>query len=248
VQAPEGDIEFFLRVFRRHFKRTPIVLREDFCGTAYLAAAWVQGGRRRRAVGIDLDPVPLDWGRREHVEKMTTEMRRRIRLIQADVRSMTRPKADVICALNFSYCVFKTRRDLGGYLKTAYRGLKAEGLFVCELYGGTEAVMPIEEEREVDGFTYIWDQESYDPITHETLCHIHFEFPDGSGRERAFTYDWRLWTIPEVRELLTEAGFRRTEVYWEETDADGDGTGEFRRTESEENQEGFIVYIVGVKA
>lgn len=247
VQAPEGDIEFFLRVFRRHFRRTPVMLREDFCGTAYLATSWVEGGRRRRALGVDLDETTLDWGRHAHLAPMTPATRRRIRLRCADVRDVTRPKADLICALNFSYCVFKTRQELGGYLRTVYRGLEREGLFVCELYGGTEAVVPIEERREVDGFTYVWEQESYDAITQETLCHIHFEFPDGSTLQRAFTYDWRLWTIPEVRELLAEAGFRRSEVYWEETDDDGDGTGEFKRTESEENQEGFIVYIVGVK-
>lgn len=247
VQGPEGDIEFFLRMFRRHFKRVPVVLREDFCGTAYLAASWLAGGRRRRAIGVDLDAETLDWGRRKHIESMPPAMRRRIQLVQADVRDITRPKADLICALNFSYCTLKTRQNLGSYFHTVYRALESEGLFICELYGGTEAVVPIEEEREVDDFTYVWEQESYDAITHDTLCHIHFEFSDGSKRERAFTYDWRLWTIPEVRELLADAGFRRTEVYWEETDDDGDGTGEFRRTESEENQEGFIVYIVGVK-
>ena len=247
VQAPEGDIEFFLRAFRRHFRRTPALLREDFCGTAYLAATWVNGGRRRRAIGVDLDEATLDWGRRRHLEPMTASTRRRIQLVCDDVREVTRPKADLICALNFSYCTFKTRRDLGAYMRTVYRGLRREGLFVCELYGGTEAVVPIEERREVDDFTYVWEQASYDPISNETLCYIHFEFADGSKLERAFTYDWRLWTIPELRELLAEAGFRRSEVYWEETDEDGDGTGEFRRTESEENQEGYIAYIVGVK-
>lgn len=247
VQAPEGDIEFILRVFRRHFRRVPLTLREDFCGTAYLAATWVQGGRRRKAIGVDLDEPTLEWGRHEHIEPMTPAEQRRIRLLQADVREVTRPRVDVICALNFSYCALKSRRELGSYLRAAHRSLGEQGLFVCELYGGTEAVIPIEERWEGDGFTYVWDQESYDAVTHATLCHIHFEFPDGSRLEKAFTYDWRLWTIPEVRELLAEAGFRRSEVYWEQTDEEGEGTGEFERTESEENQEGFIAYIAGVK-
>jgi len=247
VQAPEGDIEFILRVFRRHFRRVPVTLREDFCGTAYLASSWIEGGSRRKSIGVDLDEATLEWGRRRHIESMAPAMRRRIRLLQADVREVTRPRVDVVCALNFSYCTFKSRPELGTYLRAVHSSLGEQGLFVCELYGGTEAVVPIEERREVDDFVYVWDQESYDAITHETRCHIHFEFPDGSKLEKAFTYDWRLWTIPEVRELLAEAGFRRSEVFWEQTDEEGEGTGEFERTESEENQEGFIAYIVGVK-
>jgi hypothetical protein len=78
-------------------------------------------------------------------------------------------------------------------------------------------------------------------------CHIHFEFSDRSKIERAFSYDWRLWTLPELRELLREVGFRDVQVYWEQVDADGDGTGTFHPTEYEENQESWLVYIVAAK-
>jgi hypothetical protein len=30
------------------------------------------------------------------------------------------------------------------------------------------------------------------------VCHIHFDFEDGSRLERAFSYDWRLWSLPEA--------------------------------------------------
>lgn len=247
VQAPEGDIAFFLRVARRHRRPTPRLLREDFCGTAYLATTWVAGSRRRRAVAVDLDAEPLDWGRRHNVETLPPEARRRIQLIEADVRDVHRPRADIVCALNFSYCIFKRRDELRAYLRTIYRSLTPDGLLFLELYGGTDAEIPLEERRECDGFTYVWDQDTFDPISRHAHCYIHFEFPDGSRLERAFTYDWRLWTIPEIRELLAEAGFRQSEVYWEQTDDEGDGTGEFRLTKKAENQEGWIVYIVGVR-
>jgi hypothetical protein len=122
---------------------------------------------------------------------------------------------------------------------------------VCEIYGGTEAVVEIEDVDRKDGFTYHWEQASYDPVTHETLCHIHFSFSDGSKMERAFTYDWRLWTIPEIREILLEAGFTRARVYWEEMEEDEDdddemvGTGDFVEVEHAENQEAWLCYIVG---
>lgn len=247
VQAPEGDIAFFLRVARRHRPAVPRVLREDFCGTAYLAATWVSGSRRRRAVAVDLDPAPLAWGRTHNVETLSPEARRRLRLIEADVRDVHRPLADIVCALNFSYCIFKRRDDLRAYLRTAYRSLAPDGLLFLELYGGTDAEILLEERRECDGFTYVWDQDTFDPISRHTECSIHFEFSDGSRLDHAFTYDWRLWTIPEIRELLAEAGFRHSEVYWEQTDDEGEGTGEFRLTKRAENQEGWIVYIVGLR-
>src|SRR5690606_33076657 len=93
------------------------------------------------------------------------------------------------------------------------------------VYGGQEAIDVMTEDREVDDedFTYVWEQEKFNPISHDTVCHIHFEFPDGSRLERAFSYEWRLWTLPELRELLAEAGFSAVHVFWEEfEDADDD--------------------------
>ena len=69
-------------------------------------------------------------------------------------------------------------------------------------------------------------------------------FPDGTKLRKAFTYDWRLWTIPEIRECLADAGFRRSHVYWEGTDhATGEGDGTFRRTTVGEACGGWIAYI-----
>lgn len=248
VQAPEVDVGFFTRVFKKERGRKPQFLREDFCGTALLAGEWVRSDRRRRALGVDFHAPTLAWGRRQAEERLKPKERRRLSLVCANVLDVTGPAADVTCALNFSFCALKTRRDLGHYLRVAYAALAPDGVIFCELYGGTEAVIEIEEEREVDDdFTFIWHQSSFNPITRETLCHIHFEMADGSRLERAFTYDWRLWTIPEVRELMAEAGFSSSRVYWEQVDDEGDGTGEYQATESEDNQEGWLVYIVGIR-
>ena len=48
------------------------------------------------------------------------------------------------------------------------------------------------------------------------MCHLHFNFPDGSRLEKAFTYEWRLWELDEVKAVLTEAGFAKVVVYFEE--------------------------------
>ena len=93
----------------------------------------------------------------------------------------------------------------------------------------------------------MWDQARYDAITSEILCHIHFEFPDGSKLRRAFSYDWRLWTIREVREVLAEAGFSTSEAYWEGSTPSGEGNGVYTRRESAENEASWLVYVVGVR-
>ena len=59
----------------------------------------------------------------------------------------------------------------------------------------------------------------------------------------AFHYHWRLWTIPEVRDALKEAGFDFTCVYWE-TEHKGKGTGEFIRTETGDNAYSWIAYVM----
>ena len=64
---------------------------------------------------------------------------------------------------------------------------------------------------------------------------------------RAFEYDWRMWTIPEIRECMEDAGFKSTYVYWEGDDGDGGGNGEFERITTEENCEAWIAYVVGLK-
>ena len=39
-----------------------------------------------------------------------------------------------------------------------------------------------------------------------------------------------MWSLPEIREILKEVGFKESHVYWEGTDEDGEGDGVFTRT------------------
>jgi SAM-dependent methyltransferase len=233
VQSPEADIEFFTARYEELRGRSPSVLREDFCGTAFLSGTWVASADDRRAVGVDLDEPTLQWGREHNLASLTDEQRDRVDLRNVNVLEGGGEPADITCAMNFSYGVFKTRAELRRYLEVVHEQLAEDGVFITELYGGTEAVVEVlddreieDEDGEVDDFTYIWEQAEYNPITHETVCHIHFEFPDGSKIDKAFSYDWRLWTIAELRELLYEVGFTSTRVFWEETDRGGEVGGQ----------------------
>lgn len=251
VQVSEADVEFYDTTYRAlRGGKKPLVLREDFGGTAKLSMTWCLSDPQRTALAVDLDAPTLAWGRERNV--VPHQLEDRLQLVEANVLDVAEPKADVTCAMNFSYCIFKTREELKAYFQVAFDGLADDGLFICELFGGTEAIVELEEEREVEDFTYVWDQERFNPITREILCHIHFTFEDGSKIRRAFTYDWRLWTIPELREVMEEVGFESVRVYWEETDEedeDGEleGSGEYVEKVEVENQESWLVYVVGEK-
>lgn len=245
VQSPETECLFMDRVFRKLNERTPLTLREDFCGSHALCAEWVKRRRENRAVGIDLDPEILAWGQSRRAGERTAEELARLAIVQSDVTAFRGPPVDVIAAFNFSYFIFKTREELRRYFARARRGLVRDGMLVLDAYGGYESYSVMEEERNLDGFTYVWDQAAYNPVTNEVRNNIHFRFPDGTEIRRAFTYDWRLWSLPELRELLAEAGFRRTTVYWEGTEArSGEGNGVFKPTMVGEPCAGWIAYLV----
>lgn len=249
VQAPDYDVEFFDRVYRASFGATPRVLREDFCGTAAVCCEWAKSDADRLAYGVDIDPEPLAWGTEKNLSPLSEQEQERVHLIKGDVRTTETEAADVLAAQNFSYFCFKTRDELRSYFEIARSNLKERGAMIVDLFGGAE----VQEDDHKDvtdhgDFEYIWDQERFDPVTHHARFHIHFKFKDKSKLKRAFTYDWRLWTIPEVRELMTEAGFTRTEVYWEGTDPKTDeGSGEYEKTESGEADPAWNAYVVGIK-
>jgi hypothetical protein len=249
VQAPDVDVEFFSRVYQENFGRAPRVLREDFCGSAAVCCEWAKLGREREAWGVDLDPQPLAWGEAHNLSTLSAAERARVHLVEGDVRSARTAAADVIAAQNFSYYLFKTRAELRAYFEAAYAHLGERGVLVLDLFGGYESM---EDDREDvtahRGFDYVWEQARFDPITHFATFKIHFRFKDGSAVEDAFTYDWRLWTIPEVRELVREAGFDRADAYWEETDPrTREGNGVYRRREQGECDPAWNAYVIGVK-
>jgi SAM-dependent methyltransferase len=244
---PSADVRFFRRVFRAEFDRPPTVLREDFCGTGYLSCTWASASREHVAFGLDIDPEPLAWGEAHNRAELSASVMERVELIEGNALDVLPRKADIVCALNFSWFCFHTRPELLRYFRAARANLRSEGLFVLDIEGGPEVQTVLEERRRVGRFTYIWDQASFDGIGNRTLCHIHFRFRDGSELRRAFTYDWRLWSMPEVRDLLLEAGFDRVDAYWEGDDGKGSGNGVFTRRERAENSEAWIAYVVAVK-
>ena len=258
VQDIDFDLGFFQRVYRGLRGRPFTHLREDFCGTARLACEWVRRGRDRHAIGVDLNDATLAWARRNHVAFIGSAAQR-LRLVRSDVRRAGGPRSDVVAALNCSYWVFKQRAALVNYFRRARQRLRPGGLLFLDSFGGEGAMKALTETRRVRGartyagervppFTYVWEQKSFNPVDHHLLSRIHFRVDEGRQIRNAFTYDWRLWTLPEITEAVREAGFADAQVYvqaWD--DALHQPLNIYRRRGRFENQEAWLAYIVGVK-
>src|SRR5690606_7768801 len=114
----------------------PLALREDFCGTAALSAAWVGSGDDREAVAVDRDRAVLAYAERVHRAALEDEAER-MTLVRADVRAPSDRTFDLVVAMNFSWALFDDA-ELAEYLANAARCLEDDGLLVLELFGGRD--------------------------------------------------------------------------------------------------------------
>ena len=248
VQCVEAEIDFVDQEFQNLRGRRACTLREDFCGSASTSCEWVRRRPDNGATGVDLDPEVLQWGTDHHVAALRPAARGRITLIQGDVMRVKTAPQDIVLAMNFSYFIFKERAALRSYFRRTLRALIDDGVFFLDCYGGYDAFRELKEHTEHEGFTYVWDQASYNPINGHMTTHIHFRFEDGSRMKKAFSYEWRLWTLPEIREILMEAGFSRNTVYWQGWDEDEEeGNDEFEPVETADADAGWICYIAAIK-
>jgi hypothetical protein len=246
VQNPESEVDFMRQWFKKYHGRFPHSLREDFCGTGAISCDWANRSGDSVAYAVDLDPEPISMGKERHLSKLSPKARQRVNYIEANVLDKHNFVVDVACAFNFSYFIFKTRPQLLSYFKRVRKGLGKQGMFFLDLFGGPESQKIVTDVRKLTGLTYYWECQSYNPITSECTFAIHFRDSKGKKHENVFTYDWRLWTIAELRELLIEAGFSRSVVFWEGDDGEGGGDGDFAPTEIGENCEAWVAYIAGM--
>lgn len=247
VQSPEVDAEFFDKMFKKMKGRKAKTLREDFCGTFKISCEWIKRDSEKLAIGIDLDEEPINYGKENYMTELSSEQQKRLTIIFSNVMADNNPKADIVAASNFSYFIFKDREVLKTYFQKAYESVNDDGVFIVDAFGGTATTEPLEEETEMDGFSYFWDQDSFDPVTNEAQFYIHFKRKGEKKRERVFSYDWRMWSLPEVKDIMKEVGFKETIIMWEGTNDKGEGNGKFTPVTKGEYCESWVAYVVGVK-
>lgn len=248
VQCVEAEIDMVDASFERIRGYPARLLREDFCGTAATSVEWIQRRPDNVAIGVDLDEEVLVWAHENHLDRLDLSERERIELLKDDVRYIELEPVQLLLAMNFSYQLFDTRESLGEYFTRVREGLSEDGIFFLDAFGGYDCYKEVEEKTAYEGFDYIWDQATYNPIDGGMQCYIHFEFPDGSRLDKAFEYYWRMWTLPELQELLEEAGFRNVTVYWEGTDEEsGQGDGVYTPAHIGDADPAWICYLSAEK-
>ena len=246
VQSPEEDVLFFDHTYKRLYGKKPLSFREDFCGTFSMGMAWVALSPKNQAFVVDHNSMPLNYGKTHYLSQLNPKDKKRIRVFNKDVLSPRLPKADIISVSNFSYFVFREREVMLQYFKNARRALKKEGLFIIDAFGGSEVHQDSEEKVEHKNFTYYWEQTRFNPIDNTARFAIHFKRKGEKKRKNVFIYDWRLWSLPEIRDLLKEAGFRKSFVYWEGFDKKGEGTGIFRKRTKGDLCDTWVAYVVSL--
>jgi hypothetical protein len=244
VQSSRDEARFLRVLYRNINGDEPIVLREDFCGTFAMSCEWAKLGPEKVAIGLDLDPEPLEYGIRHHLSALTADAQSRVTVRERDVLARFSTKADIIAALNFSYFAFHSRETLVQYFTACRKALRKSGLLVVDTFGGPQHGEPSSDSYRFPKFTYYFEQEHFDPISNRSRFSILFKPKGSQRRTRAFTYDWRLWSIAEIRDAMLDAGFKHVDVYWEGTGRDGRGSGRFSRREKGEPCQVWVAYLV----
>ena len=246
VQSPLEDIRFFKKTFKSFFKKPAHVFREDFCGTFYLAYHWIKDHPKNKAIAIDADKEPIEYGNRHHFSLLNNSQQSRLKILNKNVLEKNLPEAEIITVSNFSYFALKERALMLKYFKNVHKALPKKGLFIIDVLGGPDCEELSEEEVQHKDFSYYWDQERFDPISRTGRFYIHFKRRGEKKRKKEFCYDWRLWSLPELKDILTEAGFSKIHVYWEGSNKKGEGNGIFKQAKQGEICDTWIAYLVSL--
>jgi hypothetical protein len=200
-------------------------------------------------MALDLDPEPLEYGRTHYLPALNAEQSQRLKVLRKNVISVT-PTSDLIAAGNFSFCIFKDRATLVRYFRHCLRSLKkGSGVLVLDVAGGQNMLEKSLDRRTIRApgigrYAYEWECFGFDPISHSVRYAIHFKLPNGKRFNNAFTYDWRHWSIPEIRDAMMEAGFKSTKVFWDVSQDPDHEKHDLR--EKAEDMDCYIAYVAGL--
>ncbi|OZJ06614.1 hypothetical protein BZG36_00313 [Bifiguratus adelaidae] len=241
VQMPKREVQTLFNIHQELYNdpeddsrpTAPEILREDFCGTAVLCKEWIlRNPLVRKAYGVDLSLLTLKYGREQHLVNPT--LAENLQLFHGNVLTIEGvPKADIISALNYGIFYFHERRDLIRYLVRCREGLNEHGVLIVDAFGGTIVPTGNQKRRRLGGFTYIYTQRDFNPLTNRTMVTLSFKFSDGSKLKDAFTYDFRVYSLKEITEAMLEAGFKSTHIWIAEASNDEDEVNEFQEVEKE---------------
>ncbi|KAK6247355.1 hypothetical protein QUC31_018920 [Theobroma cacao] len=168
------------------------------------------------------------------------------------------PARDIVCAFNYSCCCLHKRVELVLYFKHVLEALSRKGgIFVMDLYGGTSSEQSLRLQRRFPNFTYTLEQAEFDIIERKTRISLHFHLQKQQKKLRhAFSYSWRLWSLPEIKDCLEEAGFQSVHFWLRKMPdtseircTEGFGIGrdvKYEEVKSFQQEDAWNAYIVAV--
>lgn len=247
VQDPAYEIKLLSNIYKKHRKKNPISLKEDFCGNFFLSTTWVKSDTARKAVAVDIDGHPLQDGYTKFYNQLNSDQQKRLTVLQADVTTTKKSGVDINYACNFSYNCLKKRSDLLSYFKSVYTSLDKNGIFVLDNLGGSDTLYPYRDRRSSrcrgEKWFYFWELKNFNPNTQEAKYAIHFsKHKDKVQFRDVYTYDWRMWSVAELTDLFLEAGFKSVKYYWE-----NDKDNYVESPKGDLGLSSWVVYLVALK-
>lgn len=246
VQSGRKLVEFFRKEYKLIFLKLPHTFREDFCGTGKLCSEWCKLNFENRAVGLDIDQPTLDYGIKFNKNFDSMEL-----LNHNVLEPYNQETFDIICSLNYSHYILHKRKDLVKYFNNVYSGLNKNGIYILDFFGGSH----IYETKAFTSFKrkdyYQMFGEQVNILNNVTKCSLRFKIGNKKKFEPLFHYDFRVYTILELREALEEVGFNKFKVYVKEcTEEESDDYHEYEEIDidgeyfvEEERYNGFIIAI-----
>ncbi|XVF05192.1 hypothetical protein REPUB_Repub05bG0150600 [Reevesia pubescens] len=228
VQSPKGDISYLQKFFLMYVGgRLPLHLQEDFCGTALFRISLFHGNVLKSHEAKLVSFMPQELIRNIQLEE--SDNNSKIAAIDPNMHEGSTslsneesikaeskiPAQDIVCAFNYSCCCLHKHTELVLYFKHVLEALSRKGgIFVMNLYGGMSSEQSLRLQKRFPNFRYTWEQAEFDIIERKTRISLQFHLQKKQKRLRhAFSYSWRLWSLPEINDCLEEAGFRSV-LFW----------------------------------
>ncbi len=220
VQNAKKEAEFFRKVYRLIYNKVPETFREDFCGTGLLSCEWVKSNVMNSAVGLDFDKETLEWGRDNNINNLTSGADR-IKLLEQNVLDEfdQSQKFDIICSLNYSHFLLQKRKEIFKYFSNMVQNLQTKGIFILDFYGGSHIFTDHKYQRSKSSSFYEFSGKKMNILNNQSACSLNYKIKKNKYKPM-FSFNFRIYSIIELREALEEVGLNGFKLYIKEIEGD----------------------------
>lgn len=220
VQSAKKEVEFFRKVYRLIFNKVPELFREDFCGTGLLSCEWVKNAVMNQAVGLDYDRETLEWGRSNNINNLPSGSER-IKLIEHNVLKEYDPtqKFEIICSLNYSHFLLQKRTEILKYFQNMSINLDTKGIFILDFYGGSHIYEDHKYQKSKSSSFYEFSGKQMNILNNQSACSLNYKIKKNKYKA-LFSFNFRIYSIIELREALEEVGLNTFKLFIKEIDED----------------------------